>query len=243
MRKSLIITAALLIMISAASYAQNKKVAVVTFYMNKQIGVAEFGAAKDVDLVTKLSHDPKFNLVPLLNNFHTHFFNNYASNFPFTLLPEGQVTGNDAYKAYIPVGNDTTKGAYNDKHYYLPIDGYKVILPSVKHGNERNLMKIFSHCDGVMKVYVYFDLVKYGVAGMGVVKVEAHADISLYNKDGDQVFAIKDAAKSKNMNTLTGGIPVMSTEKILPMCESAMAELITTLQKDMPKLIKSTDSL
>jgi len=241
MKKALFFIPVFLILIKAASYAQ-KKVAVVTFYMNKQIDLSEFSASKDVDIQSKLNDDPKFNLTPLLSNFHTRFFNNYASNFPFQLLPEGDVTNNSEYKAFIPAG-DNSKGAYDDKHAFLPIDGYKVILPYVSHANERKLIKIFNQCDGVMKVYVYFSLVKYGVAGMGVVKIEAHSDISLYNKDGDQIFSIKEAAKSRNMNTLTGGIPKMSADKILPMCQSAMDELISTVQKDLPKLVKNGPTL
>lgn len=241
MKKSLFLIPVFLILINAASYAQ-KKVAVVTFYMNKQIDLSEFSASKDVDIQSKLNDDPKFNLAPLLSNFHTRFFNNYASNFPFQLLPESEVANNDAYKAFIPAG-DNSKGAYDDKHYFLPVDGYKVILPYVSHANERKLIKIFNQCDGVMKVYVYFSLVKYGVAGMGVVKIEAHSDISLYNKDGDQIFSIKEAAKSRNMNTLTGGIPKMTADKILPMCQSAMDELISTVQKELPKLVKNGATL
>jgi hypothetical protein len=242
MKKSLLFIPVLLMLLSIGSYAQTKKVAVVTFYINKQIDLSEFTAAKDVDMVSKLSDDPKFNLAPLLNNFHSKFFNSYSSTFPFQLLPEAQVTGNDAYKDFVPAG-DSTNGAYNNRHYYLPVDGYKVIPPYISHANERQLIKIFNQCDGVMKVRVYFKLVKYGVAGLGVVKIEAHSDISLYNKDGDEVFSIKEAAKSKNMNTLTGGIPVMSPERILPMCQSAMDELIETVRRDLPKIVKTSGSL
>jgi hypothetical protein len=69
-----------------------------------------------------------------------------------------------------------------------------------------------------------------------------HANIALFNKDGDKVFSIKEDAKSKSVSPLVGGVPVMTADKIQPMCESAMDELMTELQKDLPKMIKKADA-
>lgn len=239
MKRKFILSALCLLLLATGSFAQDKKVAVVTFYANKKIGVTEFGAAAYV-AVTKLSDDPNFNMAPLLQNFHDQFFNTYSKEFPFQLLPETEVTGNADYKAYVPVG-EATSGVFDILKYVVPINGYKVVLPLMGHENERALLKIFGQADGVMKVYIDFDLVKIGFGGMGVVKVNAHANIALFNKDGEKVFSIKEDAKSKNVSPLVGGVPVMSTEKILPMCESALAELMEELQKDLPKMIKKAD--
>ncbi len=240
MKKILTLIPLLLATSLTFSYAQNKKVAVVTFYVVKQIGLGDFGGAAQAASM-KLSDDPNFNMVPLLKSFHGQFFDDYSKKFPFDLLPEDQVINNDAYKAYVPVGT-ATSGPFKDMNYNIPIDGYKVVLPLMGHENERNLLKIFNQCDGVMKVYIDFDLVKIGFGGMGVVKVNAHANIALFNKDGDKVFSIKEDAKSKSVSPLVGGVPVMTVDKIQPMCESAMDELMTELQKDLPKMIKKADA-
>ena len=239
MKRSFILAALFSLLVVANSYAQNKKVAVVTFYAVKMIGVSDFGDAATL-AVTKLADDPNFNMAPLLQNFHDQFFNTYATSFPFQLLPEADVTGNADYKAFNPAG-EATSGAFKDT-YNLPVNGYKVVLPVLGHGNEEALLKIFNQADGIMKVYVDFDLVKIGFGGMGVVKVNAHANITLFNKAGDKVFSIKEDAKSKDVSPLVGGIPVLSADKILPMCESALAELMDKLQKDLPKITKKSDS-
>jgi hypothetical protein len=239
MKKSLTLVCLLSLLLITTGYAQNKKVAVVTFYAVKQIGAADFGSTVNLSIM-KLSDDPNFNMTPLLKSFHSQFFDTYSKDFPFQLLPEDQVTSNDAYKAFAPAGT-ATSGIFKDT-YNIPIEGYKVVLPVVGHENERNLLSIFNQCDGVMKVYVDFDLVKIGFGGMGVVKVNAHANIALFNKQGDKVFSIKEDAKSKNVSPLVAGVPVMTTEKILPMCESALNELMANLQTDLPKMIKKANA-
>lgn len=237
--KKLSILSLLLMLCITFSYAQSKKVAVVTFYAVKKIGVADFGSAATI-AVSKLVDDPNFNMSPLLVNFHDQFFNTYSKEFPFELLPETQVITNADYKAFTPAG-EATGGVLKD-NYNIAIEGYKVVLPLMGHSNEDALLKIFSQADGVMKVYIDFDLVKIGFGGMGVVKVNAHANIALFNKAGDKVFSIKEDAKSKGGSALIGGVPVLTAEKILPMCESALTELMNALQKDLPKMVKKSDS-
>ncbi|MGN7988421.1 hypothetical protein ACTJKC_13830 [Pedobacter sp. 22226] len=224
----------------ANSHGQEKKVAVVSFYTVKQIGLTDFGSAAAIAAVTKLGNDPNFNMAPLLQNFHKQFFEDYSKSFPFQLLPEKEVITNEAYKNFVPAG-DGGKGLFKDD-VNLPIEGYKVILPLSGNKNEESLIKIFNQADGIMKVYIDFNLVKIGLGGMGVVKVEAFANIVLFNKKGDKVFSARESAKSKNVSPLVGGVPVLTPEKILPMCESALTELMADLQKGLPKLIKKADS-
>jgi hypothetical protein len=40
---------------------------------------------------------------------------------------------------------------------------------------------------------------------------------------------------------MVGGIPVVNPEKILPMCESALTELMGDLKKRIAKIISKTD--
>jgi hypothetical protein len=186
MKRPLFYLAIFLLAVTAtSSFAQNKKVAVVTFYAVKKLGVGQFGSV--AQLVNRLADDPNFNMQPLLNNFHTQFFDTYSKDLPFTLLPENEVLNNEAYKAYVPVGEEGT-GVLKDT-YNLPYPGYKVILPLAGHTNEKNLLKMFPQADGVMKVYVDFDLVQVGFAGMGVVKVNAFANIALFDKNGEKIFS------------------------------------------------------
>lgn len=240
MKKTLSIVALAVLFFVNTSYAQ-KKVAVVSFFIDKQIDVTEFGAGAQAAVI-KLGDDPNFNVAPLLKRFHSEFFDNYSKNFPFQLLPEEQVTGNAQYKAFTPVGV-ADKGVLKASNWIIPIDGYKVILPKLAgHENEKNLIKIFSGADGVMDVSIDFKLIKVGFGGMGVTKMEAIATVALFNKNGEKVFIVTEFAKSKSVSPLVAGIPVMTTEKIMPMCEGALDELMADLQKDLPKMIKKTDA-
>ena len=95
MKKTLILTSLIFFLLSSLSFAQDKKVAVVTFYVNKKINVGEFGVTAAI-AVDKLSDDPNFKMEPLLTKFHTQFFESYSKSFPFQLLPEDQVVNNDS---------------------------------------------------------------------------------------------------------------------------------------------------
>ncbi|MFD2148296.1 hypothetical protein [Mucilaginibacter antarcticus] len=240
MKKSLFFTLMLAMFAIRSANAQTKNVAVVSFFINKQIDVTDFGEVAYL-AVTKLNEDPAFNLTPMLNDFHTRFFDDYSKSLPFAVLPEEKVLKNEAYKAFVPVGN-ATSGILNTANFLTAVDGYKILLHYVGSPNEENMAKMFSEADGIMTVSIHFKLIKIGFGGMGVVKVSAVSTLALYNKNGDKVFSIKQDAKSKNMAPLVGGVPVMTPEKIMPMCESAIDELKAALQKDMRKIIKKSDA-
>jgi len=238
MKKS-ILSFLFLTLLITGSYAQNKKVAVVTFYAVKQIGLTDRGQNAMAAASAKLSDDPKFDLKPLLKNFHDQFFENYAKGFPFQLLPEDQVVHNDIYKDFAPEDagfNDILKG-----NAYLPAYGYKVILPLKGNKNEKKLLEMFGQCDGIMKVYIGFDLESRGFGGMSLVKINAHANIVLFNRNGDKVFSVKKDAMSEKSGAQAAGIPFMTPEKILPLCESAIDELMIVLQNDLPNMVKKAD--
>ena len=112
----------LFISIFATAYSQDKKVAVVTFYADKKVGMDELGLGQASDLL-KLEEDTNFNLTPILASFHTQFFDNYAKSFPFQLIPEADVINSPAYKAYVPDDRMPKESA----HRYTAIQGYKVI--------------------------------------------------------------------------------------------------------------------
>jgi len=238
MKKILLIAGFALMLMN--SYAQNKKVAVVTFYIDKHIDVLEFSGAAQAAML-KLCDDPNFNLTPILNEFHNQFFNSYVKDFPFQLLPESEVTGNEAYKNYKSVTTPET-GVFAADKYVTTIDGYHAYPVVVGHPDEKNMLPLFPQVDGVMHVSIKFRLVKIGLGNMGVTKMKAIARIILFNKKGDQVFNIEEDANSKGIVPLVAGVPVMSYEKIMPMCESSLNELMLDLQKRMPKLVKKADA-
>ena len=182
----------------------------------------------------KLSNDPQFNLKPLLKNFHDQFFYEYAKGFSFELLPENEVISNSDYKNFIADQGNEKEILQNVNT--LAAKGYKVIPTVSKSENEKNLLQLFGQCDGIMKVYIDFDLESKGFGGMGLVRANAHANIILYNKKGDKVLTIRGDAQSTNEGAAIAGIPSFTAKKILPLCESAAEGLIPALQKDLEKI-------
>lgn len=225
--------------------AQNKKVAVVTFYVNKYIGTDQLGgAASLVSGVATLAEDPDFDLTSVLNNFHDTFFDEYAQTFPFELLPEEEVIGNPDYQAYESIGGETSD-VDREKFFqqYIAYEGYKPLAEYIlagKNRNEKQMLEIFKdQVDGVMFVYLDYNFVR-GMLGV-TANVQAYARMKLWNKEGKRVFALNEFATSKKSVAAVGGIPVMDTKELLPLCEDASERLMADLGKKIGKIVKKAN--
>ena len=110
--------------------------------------------------------------------------------------------------------------------------------------NEEGLAKALADkVDGVLFVYIDFGLVPgFGIGKTMTIKMRATTRIALYNKTGEKVFAFSEGENSKKTSVMVGGVPVISPEKLLPMCDSALEELMGDLQKRIAKIIKKTDA-
>ncbi len=232
--KKFTMLAAVLIFTVTATFAQaKKKVAVVTFYANKMVDLSDVGLS-GVAAIADLKNDPDFNLAPLLQQYHDKFFNDYAKKFPFELVDETLVTGNAEYHTFQP----TFLGMKQDMSDFQLYPGYEAVDPTWSGANVNGMLKLFPDVDGVMFVYVNFAMVKgFGLGGTASTKMRAFTHIALYNKKGDKVFVINENANSSKTGVMVGGVPVMKPEKVLPMCESALKELMEDLDKRMQKII------
>jgi hypothetical protein len=232
------------LLFATKSLAQDKKVAVVGFYTDKIISFSDLGIGGEalISSVLELRDNPDFDLTPILEQFHEEFFVTYAKKFPFDLLPETDVTTDPNYIAFSPKYEKDE----DELKRYVIYDGYKYIHEGfMGKENEVATAKIFSDkADGVMFVEIHFALQKgFGFGGTATVKMRAYARIALYDKNGKKVFAISEGENSKKTSVMVGGIPIMKTEKILPMCESALKELMKDLDKRLPKIVKKADKL
>lgn len=241
MKKIKILCFALLV-ISQLGFSQKKKIAVVTFYANKMVSFNDLGIGVDVLLrdVLNLRDDPNFNLSPILNQYHDNFFNNYSKELPFELLPESEVLNNAAYQAFQPKFDLSKYEAKN----YLMFDKYKYIYEGLGgQANEVAIAKLFADkADGVMFVNIDFALEKgFGVGSTATVKMRATTRMALYYKTGEKVFAFSESERSKKTSVMISGLPIISPEKILPMCESALTELMGDLGKRIAKIVKKSE--
>jgi hypothetical protein len=223
--------------------AQRKKVAVVTFYCDKWIDMSGIGSdAAMLSSVATLAEDPAFDIKKVLTKFHDVFFNEYAKQFPFDLLPESEVIGNESYKTYESFWDETADKDRNKlMQRYATVDGYKPLLEmwsKSEKRNEKRMLEIFGDkVDGVMFVYLDFSMVqKIAVGGTGAAGVNAFCRMKVWNKKGDKVFTVNENAKSKGTVAVVGGIPIMKPEKVLPLCEDSADQLIEDLRKRLNKI-------
>ncbi|WP_379964646.1 hypothetical protein [Epilithonimonas sp. UC225_85] len=234
----------LLFSLSTKVFSQEKKVAVVTFYTDKMIDYTDLGIGGEeiINSILNLRDNPKFNLTPIMEKYHTAFFNDYAAKFPFKLLPEDVVTSNKQYQDFVPSYNKSDDALKN----MIVYPNYKYIYEGFNgKTNEAGMANIFKdQADGVLFTQIHFALEKgFGIGGTATVKMKAYARIALYDKNGNKVFVINEGANSKKTGVMVRGIPVLSPDKILPMCESALEELLKDLDDNLPKIIKKSAKL
>lgn len=228
----------LTVLFALNSYSQKKKVAVVAFYTDKTIDLSDLGL-NGVAAVADLGNNPDFNLTPILEKYHNAFFTVYSKQFPFDLVPETEVTQKQEYIDFTPKfarEGDAGKTIIN-------YPGYKYIYEGTAgEANEVGTATIFKDfADGVLFTEIHFALQKgFAVAGTGTVKMKAYARIALYDKTGKKVFAFSEGANSKKTGAIVGGIPVLTADKVLPMCESALDELLKDLDEKVSKIVKKT---
>ncbi|KIC00209.1 hypothetical protein OA93_00930 [Flavobacterium sp. KMS] len=228
----------LTVLFALNSYSQKKKVAVVGFYTDKTIDLSDLGL-NSLAAIADLGNNPSFNLSPILEKYHNAFFNVYSKQFPFDLIPENEVIQKQEYIDFSPKYAKDEVGEKTIINY----PGYKYIYEGTAgQANEVGAATIFKEiADGVLFTEIHFTLVKgFAVGGTGTVKMKAYARISLYDKTGKKVFAINEGASSKKTGVIVGGIPVLTPEKVLPMCESALDELLKDLDQKISKIIKKS---
>ncbi|KLT68509.1 hypothetical protein [Flavobacterium sp. ABG] len=235
MKKALLI---LTVLCTLNGYSQKKKVAVVGFYTDKTIDLSSLGL-NGLAAIADLGNDPNFNLAPILEKYHTAFFEVYSKKFPFDLIPENEVTQKQEYIDFTPKfarEGDAGKTIIN-------YPGYKYIYEGMAgEANEVGTATIFKEvADGVLFTEIHFSLQKgFAVGGTGTVKMRANVRLALYDKNGKKVFAFTEGENSKKTGVIVGGIPVLTPEKVLPMCESALEELLKDLDEKVAKIVKKT---
>ena len=244
----------ILFLTATLAYGQKKKVAVVTFYVDKYINADKIAeGSRQATYEKTMEDDPMFDLRPILVEFHETFMKNYAKQFPFELAPEKDILNSPMYKAYKGLDGvedqdemDKLNEAINDR--FIAIDGYNVLLTG---GNmlrswrtESHLVKILEdqNIDGVMFVSLWFAWEpKVAVGGLGNAGIRSYINMDLFDKDAKKVFKLEEYATSKKGVALVSGAPILDYKKLLPMCQNSTEELLEDLNKKLPSLVKKVD--
>ena len=234
MKKTIFI---LLVIIFCSEAQAQKKVALVNFSVNKEIGPGDFGTnAGLVSEITVLAANNNFDLQSVFDSFYKSFNDDFAKGFPFQLLPENDVLNNAENQAYDP--------KYDKAMYVLSKQGYKNLarpLLGMGKADKDAMASIFkTSADGVLMVFIGFELEKMAVMGVGVVKIKAFYNMICYDKEGKKVFDINEKGISKKSLPLVAGIPIMDKEKVQPMCEDAADQLLKELQGTLKKVVSKS---
>lgn len=240
--KSIKIALLFAVLVPASFFAQEKKVALVTFYVNKHIGFSELdGNAAMVAGIASLVEDSSFHLQPVLDNFYQTFQEEYVPQFPFALLPEEEVLQNPDYLAYegkFDEAEDINRNIFLQR--FLVPEGYKPLMESLfnrDNSNQMQMVEMFKEdADGVMFVSMGYEFVRKMVPF--TAGVQAYVRIKIWNSEGKKVVTINETATSSGSVGIVAGVPIMSPEKLLPLCEDASAELLEDLEKRMKKITK-----
>lgn len=245
--------------------AQKKKVALVTFYVDKNINISELdGIVGHVYDIKQLAQNPDFDLQPIVDEFYNTFYTEYKPLLPFELLPEETVIKDPGYIAYESMQHETLNDN-NPKFWqtFLTAPGYKTLFSkytfsrvgretnvtylntptySVKSEkrNEIRLLEMFdSVADGVLFVsFSYAFRLKSRINGVDIWGIRAYIEMALYNKNCDKVFFFNEYAWSPLTVNKVSGIPMFSSKVMLPLCESASDKLMADLVKKLPRLKK-----
>lgn len=237
-----------------ASFSQDKKVALVTFYTDKYFNADKIvESARNATYELTKKDDPRFDLRPILEGFYETFNDEYVKKFPFSLASEKDVLQHPNYKAYTGLEGIEDKDSIDSmsetmKDRFIAIDGYNVLLTG---GNllrswrtEAHMLENLSDLDidGVMFVSLYYQWEpKVAIGGMGNAGIRAYVLVELFNQEAKKIFKLEEFATSKKSVALIDGAPVMNYDKLLPMCEDATDRLVDDLNKNLPKLVKKID--
>lgn len=228
-----------------SAQAQLKKVALISVYGNRALSDNPLEKAMN----EKLLNDTSFNLAPFVERFCGIINDDLLKEFPFPFVPKEEVINSPGYKDLAKFTGYTASGSgydliegkvplYNVAAGYIPIASFGIV------DDVKAIKKAFEilppDVDGVMIAYMSFQLVdQAGAFGITIKKVQAYANIKIFNRDGKRIFKLKDWESSKGGITAVGGF-VVETKKLMPHIQDASDNLFASMKK---KMIKSLAKL
>jgi hypothetical protein len=192
--------------------ASVQEAALVSVYCDKQIDFSDFkglGAA-----VNRLAQDKSFQLKPLATRLRDDMFNKYAPGLPFRLMPEKEVIGVPAYRAF-----ETQKLTFNKLFFDLP-DGY-VFYPLSDDVAYKVLLDAFPNVQAFMVCTANFKLAKeFSIAGFGTARVNSYVTILALDRNRKVILRKYTwAASDETIKFALGG--VFDATQIVPLCIQA----------------------
>jgi|GEM_PF-4442531 len=225
--------ALLISIILMAGSAQEKKIAVISIFFDKNIS----GTLTE-DMINDISKDKNFDFVKLANDFRTKLFEKYLPSLGIVTIDEKSVIGNAEYKMI----KSGSKSIW-DVRMQTP-EGYKFIdsRPLMKDDEIiKKTFAIFPEVSAVMICYVDFNMgTSTGGSVVGANKIMAYANFKILDRNAKNVVTIREYAQSKGFMVNALGGSVYNPEKLAELSNEALEALYRDLDK---KLIKNKEKV
>ncbi|MEY5048461.1 MAG: hypothetical protein RLZZ175_1820 [Bacteroidota bacterium] len=229
----------LAIVLNSVSYAQLNKAAVISIYGNRNLS----DNPSDKLLYEKLLKDSSFNIQGYVEKFATVINNELLKEFPFPFVAKEDVINAPGYADLSKVSSlaqskslDVVDGVVSS---YTPAKGYIPVASFGIYDDEEAIKKSFEFLpkdvEGVMVAFLSFKLVDaVGFGGITIKKVQAYANIKIFNREGKRIFKLKEYETSSGGIMGAGGL-VLDVKKIMPHVQDASEKLLAEMKEKMPK--------
>lgn len=233
MKKNVFILA-LILGCSVFCQAQLNKVALISVYGSRNLTDNELEkAAYEV-----LMKDTSFNILPIIIKFEQNVQNKFFPQLPFPFVPKEQVLNAPGYKELSDLTYFTKakqEWSVTPSPGYIPLASFGILDDT--EAIKKSFSLLPSDVDGVMVCFIEFKLYEsVGIGGMSSKKIYAYVNMKIFNKDGKQIFKLKERASSSKGIMAVGGI-ITDVKKVLPLVNDAADKLFEEMQERLPKAL------
>lgn len=229
MKVQRLVTIISLLLISIIYGQAQHKVAVISFYMDKEVDFSLMNAFIDnsKDRIQKLVDDPEFDLSPVLASFNDYFITDVAPLLPFTLVQQDLVFKSEVYQGL------SNQNRLEKTERHQPAKGY---LPLGKSLDDTYLAMISDQSvDGLMTVHLQFFIRK----NMLKTVVQAQVVATLYNSDGKRAWNYTEFGISKDGVNTIAGWSISKKKEVMPLFEDAVIKLQEKMSKNIANRSKN----
>lgn len=238
MKKILLATLALSLFAISACSSLNKaalakvdRAAVVSIYVSRRVDMSNFMSL--MGLASTDAQKDELKLDPVCEHFHETVFK-YQEAFPFKYIAERDVIKAKGYR------DIDAQYQAEDAKTYKTIEGYNVIQLEGSPSTIRQCFRVLpENTDAIMEFSIKYSLVKTASINnmVGLAKVEAHLDMIMYNRQGEEVMTIiKTGLSDDSFEFALDDFDVSKLNPLLPQAnEKAFREMEEFIRKELRK--------
>jgi len=214
--------------------AQMNKVAAIAISANKGVTSEGFDDLS-LNTMSELFMGQSFNISDELTRFKTYLFNDLAKEFPFEIIEESSIIGNEKFISFKNEYQETNIAKLTKR---IPLEGYTSILGITKDQREQ-LSQIIETANAFMIVKLDYTIAaKTMIGGNGKAVGKAHAQIELFLPTGKRIMNLEASGMSDQGFGVVAG-QITSNRDLIPQAlKEASDQLFVEMKENLPKQIK-----